>query len=245
VSRIVDRRTRSVLGLTKDGTLTEYDLDTGVVIRSGKLNLPPALNYGIGVTDERILIYYAGSEMIEPKTVTLDREAFTPRPFERFAEPSKGRYDCGPVVCEWGFDGPSVSVLDRSTGRKLWETRRGAGLIATPAGLFAYPVFEATSAGPPELLDPITGRVIASLNGWQHVDVTDDQYNRTAPVLLRQVHKTGAQGRTFIGGFDRTGLRVLGSLPYIIYSCRYSEWKLACVSGDRHLLVIEVQYGRW
>jgi hypothetical protein len=94
-----------------------------------------------------------------------------------------------------------------------------------------------------ELLEPRTGKVLASLEGWQPIPV--DGPSLAAPVVLRYVHTMGAEGQTYIGGFDRKGLHVLGSVPHVVYHCRYADWALACVTGERRLLVIEINSEHW
>jgi len=244
VAHFVDPDARSLVAMDKEGRIAEYELATGAVIRSARVDLPRALNYGLGVMGDSIVIFYENVAADEAKMLILDRRSLQPRASTSDINSHTERYDCGPVLCEVGFDAGQVSVLDKAGGEKLWETRHGTGVMATPAGMFAYPLFEGNSSPPLELLEPRTGRRIASLEGWQPI-VRRDRFNRAAPVVLRQVHTTGSEGQTFIAGFDRLGLRVLGSLPYVIYNCLYVDWVLACVTGDRHLLVVEINSGRW
>jgi hypothetical protein len=136
-----------------------------------------------------------------------------------------------------------LAVLDPVTGAMLWQPKYGAGLMSTPAGLFAFPQFDTATGSPIELLEPRTGKKIATLEGWQPIPV--EGHFRAAPVVMRHKHMTGSQGQTFIAGFDRSGLRVLGSVGHIIYHCRYADWALACVASDRRLLIIEINSEHW
>jgi outer membrane protein assembly factor BamB len=237
----VDSDTRTVLALHKDGTITEYALATGTVLRTGHLDLPPAVHYGVGFWGGVLAVFYASATDHASTMLAFDRSTFAPLPGvePRFSDPV--RFECGDVVCETGHDGGQINVVDPATGGILWQARYGASLMATPAGLFAFAQFESSNTPLSELLEPRTGRRLASLAGWQPIPV--DGRHRAAPVVLR--HTTGTQGRTFIGGFDRGGLRVLGQVPHIIFHCQYADWALACVTGDRRLLVIEINSEHW
>ena len=239
----IDGDARTLLAVHKDGTITEYALATGAMVRSGHVDLPPAVNYGVGFSDQVVSIFYADATDHEPRMVVFDRKTFDPLPGVEPRFSHAFRFECGDVVCEAGDDNGQVNVLDPVTGTILWQARYGAGLMATPAGLFAFPQFDSSNSPLMELLDPRTGRRLASLEGWQPIPV--EGRNRAAPVVLRHAHATGSQGRTFIGGFDHGGLRVLGQVPYIIFHCQYADWALACVTGDRRLLVIEINSEHW
>lgn len=236
----IDTDSRTLVALEKDGRIGEYRLATGELVRAGRIDVQPALNYGLNAWDDLITIFYEGATDSEPRMLSFDRRTYAPRPGELPQFGRTERQDCGPVVCEMAFDGGQVSVVDSASGKLLWRARSGASLMGTPAGLFAFPQFEAAQS-PPELLEPRTGRRLASLEGWQPI-MLQNRVN-AAPLVLRQVHTTGTEGQTFIGGFDRRGLRVLGSVPHIIYTCQYADWVLACVTGDRRLLVIEIDSG--
>ncbi|HZM82158.1 MAG TPA: PQQ-binding-like beta-propeller repeat protein [Candidatus Limnocylindrales bacterium] len=243
-AHMIDGGSRTLVGIDKTGTITEYGLAAGNVVRSGHIELPNGdPNYGLFIADDLITVFYHGGGVDNAKMLTFDRRTFAPRPEAepQFAPPM--RYDCGPVVCETGADGGQVVILDPANGSLLWQARYGSSLMSTPAGLFAFPQSDASSSTPMELLDPRTGQRLALLEGWQPIPV--EGRSRAAPVVLRPVHTTGSQGQTFIGGFDRGGLRVLGSVQQIIYHCRYADWALACVTGDRRLFVIEINSEHW
>lgn len=242
----IDTDSRTLIGMDKDGNIAEYELASGTVIHSGHIELPRDVpNYGLGVTDDLVTIFYHGTGDEGAKMLNFDRRTFAPRPGAelRFVEPV--HFDCGPVVCEMGSEneGGHVAILDPASGSMLWEANYGSGLMSTPAGLLAFPQLDVGGTSPMELLDPRTGKRLASLEGWQPIPVEGP--NRAAPVVLRYVHTTGADGQTFIAGFDRNGLRLLGSVMHVIYHCRYADWALACVTGDRRLLVIEINSGHW
>lgn len=239
----IDTDARTLIRLGKSGDITEHALATGAVVRSGHVDLPAGVeNFGMGFTNDSITVVHHDVGADESEVLVFDRRTFEPRPGAepRFSDPM--RFDCGAVVCETDPDGRLV-VLDPVTGEKLWRPRVGAGLMSTPAGLFAFPQYDSSAAMPIELLEPRTGRRIATLEGWQPIPV--EGHFRAAPVVMRQKHTAGSEGQTFIAGFDRSGLRVLGSVGHIIYHCRYADWALACVSDDRRLLVIEINSGHW
>jgi hypothetical protein len=244
-SHTVDYDARTLVGIDKDGNIAEYALGSGKVVRSGHIELPRGVEeFGIGVTEDLVTMFYHGaSGNNEGEMLTFDRRTFAPRPGAEPRFNNTMSFECGPVLCQTGIDNGQVIVIDRGSGQILWEARYGAGLMSTPAGLFAFPQFDSSNAMPIELLEPRTGRRLATLEGWQPIPVEGRQ--RAAPVVMRQVHATGAEGRTFIGGFDSSGFRVLGSVRHVIYHCRYADWALACVTADRRLLVIEINSEHW
>ncbi|HZM75860.1 MAG TPA: PQQ-binding-like beta-propeller repeat protein [Candidatus Limnocylindrales bacterium] len=240
-AQALDVAEHSVLSLAKDGAITEYRLATGDVIRSGRVDLPhDGLDLGIVGATETIIIWVGRIDDAQPRTFGFDRVTYAPRQPESPRRNSGPlRYDCGEVLCETLAFADQVAILDRETGQTLWRARPASGVIPTPAGLYAFPAFD--SAGQPmELLDPRTGRRLASLQGWQPIVLDMDGYTGAAPVVLRPAVTTGGKGKTLVAGFDRTGLRVLGSISDLVYTCRYVNWMLACMSGDRHLIVVEI-----
>jgi hypothetical protein len=237
----LDVAERSVLTLAKDGALTEYRLATGEVIRSGRVDLPhDGLDLGIVAGTKTITIWVGRVDDSQPRTFGFDRMTYAPRqPESPRRDSGPLRYDCGEVLCETTAFSDQLSILDRTTGQTLWRARPASGVIPTPAGLYAFPAFD--SAGQPmELLEPRTGRRLASLQGWQPIVLDMDGHIGAAPVVLRPALTTGGKGKTFVAGFDRTGLRVLGSISDLVYACRYVNWMLACMSGNRHLIVVEI-----
>ena len=240
----IDSDARTLVGIDKRGDVTEYALATGAVVRAGHIEVPFGVeNFGVGLTDDLITMFYHGVSDNESQMLAFDRRTFAPRPAAEPRFTGSTRFECGSVVCEAGPDHGQVVVIDPLTGRMLWQPRYGAGLMSTPAGLFAFPQFDSSNSMPIELLDPRSGKKLASLEGWQPIPV--EGRFRAAPVVMRQKHVAGTDGQTFIAGFDRFGLRVLGSVRHVIYHCRYADWALACVTADRRLLVIEINSEHW
>lgn len=248
VSRFVDRDAHSLLAIDEAGRLVEYELSSGAVIRTRQLDLPRSRDYGMGAFGNGITIFYQTPSGAEPSMLMLDREHLTPLPPGTERPSQKRRFPCGPVVCESAFDDGQVITIDPRSGLELWRSRPGAGITPTPSGLFSYPLYEATNTSEPlALLEPRSGRRITTMQGWHAIPVVhpDMPFHQAAPVMLRQVHTTGALGKTFIAGFDASGPRILGSVPHIIFQCQFVEWVLACMTGDRKVIVVEINSGAW
>jgi PQQ-like domain len=243
LSHLVDDERRTLLALTPEGELHEHDLATGALLRSERIDLPRSEHYGLGGFGDTISIFYDNGQADTANSmIFLDRQSWARRS-ESGPQWREGlKYDCGPVVCEQDRDEFRVSILEKETERVLWRTERGRGVLSTPAGLLSYALY-GTGGDAPQLLDALTGRPVAVLDEWRTV-AAFDRSARSAPVLLQHVHETD-NSRTYIAGFAPSGLRVLGSVSRVLYQCRYAAWRLACISGDYHLVVLEINSGRW
>jgi hypothetical protein len=188
-SHTIDINTRTLIGVDEHGDVTEYELATGAVVRSGHIVLPSGVaEFGMTATDDLIAVYLHSGDW-DSEILAFDRRTFAPRPGAEPQFPEATRFECGSVVCETGSDHGQVVVLDPLTGQVLWQPKYGAGLMSTPAGLFAFPQLDSSNPMPIELLDPRTGRKLASLEGWQPIPV--EGRFRAAPVVMRQKHVAG------------------------------------------------------
>jgi outer membrane protein assembly factor BamB len=209
-----------ILLQTPDGTTQVLDENTGKVLTTGKLPMPPATPEssgpgrasltGVGdqllVTEVQlsntVITAYGLSNLTQRWQVTVPVRAYGVSP-------------CGPVLCVQGDDG--VAALDPPSGTIRWQNADFAG--AWPMGPWLQTIANDTRGEQRAIVRPLDGQTLLNLARWLVLSPS----RPSAPALL----VTDQPGRlgAWIGVLDTPPLaiRPLGWLPDAIRDqCRTS-----------------------
>lgn len=246
IAHALDHAGGGILVLDREGGFTERDPRTGAVIRAAQVSVPRSHINMVLPEAQAITLYHRGIDVPNGRHTVVDRHDFTvtgggPGPVMQ----APIGYGCGQVRCEVDPVRRRSRVLDAGTGQQLWQAEGWYGLMGTAAGILGYPLFnDARSRGPVWLAAARTGERLSTIEAWYPIREDEEVRVVKAPVLLSFVHTDSVNGRTLLAGFDSGGMKVLGSVPHVMSQCKYEGGRLACLTGDHRLLVLEV-HPRW
>jgi hypothetical protein len=214
-----------MLMVRDDLTARLYDGRTGAVLAERKV---PAANYD----PENPLLVGAAVLLRHPGPSGMEVSAYDPftlRPlWTSPAGTTREVQPCGPLACLIGLDG--VRAIDPATGDPRWH-RPGWRSVETIGGrLIAYA--DGPDA-PTALTDPLSGRVIVDLTGWQPLGgVTTG-----GEVLV--IRDGGPDRRTMVAVASPrlSRPRLLGELPTGTGECQAAQARLICRSMYGELVV--------
>jgi hypothetical protein len=231
----LDVEHHAIYAITPDGMFTEYDLHTGAVRASGKVDVPripdgqpsPLDGYpdqvSLQVFEDRIVLRAQRFGEFGTPSEILVYDRMTLRPMPASSEGFGSAIDCGPVLC--AIDGEQVSVLDKAEHVELWQPQLGEYPSWTGSYLMIWPrsgIHEST------VVDPRTGRVLQRLEGWTPVE------ERVRPADGKRFWMTRftPPRYTEVAVLEDTGPRVIGSMPFEVTGCGLEGDLLACAIAD-------------
>ena len=217
---------RSIMGtVNRDtGELIEYELATGTVTR--KYTFPELAGAnGLYYDNGRALFYFADGRQLRFDGITVT--AMPDEPMFGYPEPM----DCGVVWCRHNADSPGYHLVDKNSGKKIFDTDDWEVIVRTPTGLLGarYP----QSDGPMPALsvfNPSTGAKL-ELTGWSALDIVfgGPQLPITDPVYLWS-YKNELDYFAVLRG---DGPYTVGVLPHTaeLRDCAVVAPQLACIIG--------------
>jgi outer membrane protein assembly factor BamB len=220
-----DSGTRMLL-VHDDRSLALHDLETGRLLRTGKV--PPA-DYNPNnpaVVDGVILLRHPGERSVEIS-------AYDPVTLKQiWTEPADGAYDikaCGMLACLTGFDG--TRALDPVTGDLRWSRPEWQNVEQRGTMFLAYG--GADTSTPIGIVDPGTGRLRVDLTGWRPVggDGGGDH------LLVTRAVEAGARTMVAVARPGETRPRLLADLPAGTGDCQAVPGRLVCRSMYGELVV--------
>jgi hypothetical protein len=197
---------RLVYTIDSTGVLAERELATGRVLRTVASSYPGPMG-SLFVSEEVIQLI---PDNRSARQLMLSRRTLLP--VDRVQEL---RRPCGPVDCVYHSEGMNTNlfVVDKVTGRKLWEKPQYWHATATPAGLLLE------NGAAVSLADFTTGND-RPLPGWSRIGLGE-------PVQLMR-RDAPSRGGTEIAMLVREGLVSLGLLPFALSDCYVSGGILVC-----------------
>jgi outer membrane protein assembly factor BamB len=214
-----------MLMVRDDLTALLYDGRTGTVLAERKV--PPA-NYDPEnplLVGGVVLLRHPGPSGMEVSAY----DPFTLRPlWTSSAGTTREVQACGPLACLIGLDG--VRAIDPATGDPRWH-RPGWRSVETISGrLIAY---ADGPDSPTALTDPVSGRVIVDLTGWQPLG----GMSSGGEVLV--IRDGGPDRRTMVAVASPrlSRPRLLGELPTGTGECQAVQARLICRSMYGELVV--------
>ncbi|MGI5211419.1 PQQ-binding-like beta-propeller repeat protein [Plantactinospora sp. CA-290183] len=202
----------SVLVVTRAGRVELWEARTGAV-RAGTTWTRGDPLAAISVAGQ-VLVQHTGPGWTV-YSGDLGQERWSRAMPDRDAVPS----GCGRFVCAYVTNG--IEGLDPATGATLWRSDQqmivpiGDHLVA----FAAHPQLE-------RMFDPVSGRTLLDLSDW-----TDpNRFGGDEPVLLL---RSRVPGRASLGLLDPSAVsvRLLGTVPYVTWSCRWVPGVVACRTG--------------
>ncbi|GIH06877.1 hypothetical protein Rhe02_49440 [Rhizocola hellebori] len=218
VLHAVDLRRQTVLVLDRlSGEMVEYRIDTGGEV--ARVVLPDLIGAtGLGYLDGEVVAFFADGGVVSRQDSEFSRIGFP--------EGRPERADCGPLWCEYSTSTYDIMLVDKATGElvhrgELWQlaihTEGGVVGLGPDYGraVSTLTYFDATTRRAQELTGwrPLGPRLDTGVVSWQ------------GRLFLLSVRPS----RTFVAAIDRTGMHVVGSVPYErLTQCGATSYLIAC-----------------
>lgn len=141
---------------------------------------------------------------------------------------------CGRVLCHQDPTGGTVA-FDPATGETRWRLPEPVQL--TSVGSWAVEVNDDQRLS--RVIDPLTGRTVGVLDGWQLVDVAHPSAPDRIPAdpaqLVLRTNHTAQQTEVGLLDLARPAVRPLGVLPHALRGCTAAGRFMACRTADGQL----------
>jgi hypothetical protein len=226
----------AVYAVTPDGTFAEYDLHTGALRASGKVDVPvvadgktsPVGRYpdalSLQVFEDRLVLRAQRFGEFGPMpAVTLVYDRMTLQPIPSARDQFEAVLECGPVLC--AMSGEQMSILDKEEFVELWRPQPGEYPYWVGSHLM---ISGHSSVDASKVVDPRTGRVLLQLDGWVPIGLHDRPTDASPLWLTRSV----APNYTRVAVLQGSAPRVVGSVPFELTNCELEGDLLACGVAD-------------
>jgi outer membrane protein assembly factor BamB len=222
-----DGRNVSLLAVLLPTGLVELrDADTGQIVRSGQIGVPPRAG-GNDWYAEIVGDFLMVREASRVTAYGLDR---LDRRWTIALRPGQDGWVswCGPLLCLHGQNSQGISALDPQTGRVKWSDSRWSAVLPAGQHLVAMEDDSQRNGLHLAVIDPETGHARRDLGNWQAVDwsVVADS------ILVMQYDGT----RALVARLEPArGVKVVGVLDDVTRDCRLNAPVLICPRTDSRL----------
>jgi hypothetical protein len=219
----VDLKRQTVLVLDRTiGELVEYRVDSGSLV--GRTVLPELVDAtGLHRLNGVVVAFFSNGRVVSRQGSEFVVDSGFPD-----GEPEWT--DCGPLWCLYTPGFLAITLVDKASGMPVDAGEILELAIHTEAGIVGIgQAFGYQDRRTVSLFDSVTGRA-QQLRGWfpvgQRIDARVVSWR--GPLILT----SAAPLRTFIAVLDRTGMRVVGSVPYEhLDRCAATSYLVACRIG--------------
>jgi hypothetical protein len=215
----VDLKRQTVLVLDRAlGELAEFRVGNGdLVARTARPELVNA--DGLQYLDGAVVAFFSDGRVVKRQGSEFIQSS-------GFPAGEGERTDCGPVWCAYSPKTFAITLLDKATGEVVSDERWDLA-IHTDAGVLGLSPDFGQLVRTVFVFDPVTRRSLR-LEGWRPVGPRLDArvVGWHGPLFLMS---TTVPSRTFFAVVDRSGTRVVGSVPYEpLTGCAATSYLVAC-----------------
>ncbi|GIH11073.1 hypothetical protein Rhe02_91400 [Rhizocola hellebori] len=208
------------------GELTDHKLHTGEVIN--RYTFPELIGAnGFFYDRGRAVFFFDDGRQLSFDGITLH-----PNP-DSMHDLRQDPIDCGQVWCNYKADGPGYFMIDKASGKKVYEASDWDIIVRTEIGLLGirYPQGD----GPMRALgmfEPRTGKEL-EVKGWSLLDLA---FNDPLPVISKGPIYLWSYQNTldYFGILKADGVRTLGVLAHTdeLRQCTVAAPNVACLVGS-------------